>query len=308
MVMSKDQQTSTADRLARVLPMLRCPKSGASLSLEGDELRTGDGSFSYPCKAGIPDLRSAPSELSIRRPWYEPWDDLETVRLAEPEVTVETSHLPYHLDKYLASIAGNDGEGKSILEVGCGDRQCESWFNERQFNYVGTDVDIRGPGPHLMADAHNLPFADESFDFYTSMAVYEHLVSPLTAAQEAYRVLKPGGVFFGSSAFVYCFHDRASFHHMSHAGLLYILRVAGFDVDRLWPDWDYQDAIPQMGFRGGIAAPWRALISSTLRFSEWSFIKTSNLARRIVGKPLINQFERRLHTAGSISFVARRPD
>lgn len=287
--------------------MLRCPQTGSTLTLVGEELHTSDNSISYPCSDGIPDLRKSPKELNIRKPWYEPWDDLETVLLAEPETTVETSHLPYHLDKHLASVAGNDGEGKSILEIGCGDRQCESWFNERLFNYVGTDVGIRGPGPHILADAHNLPFADESFDFYTSMAVYEHLVSPITAAQEAFRVLKPGGVFFGSSAFVYCFHDRASFHHMSHAGLLYVLRVAGFEVERLWPDWNYQDAIPQMGFRGGIAAPWRMLIGATLRFSEWSFVIASNFARRIVGKPLINQFERRLHTAGSVSFVARRP-
>tara|TARA_R110002074_G_scaffold272946_2_gene444537 strand:- start:420 stop:1334 length:915 start_codon:yes stop_codon:yes gene_type:complete len=302
-----NHQESASERLARVLPMLRCPQTGSPLTLADQELHARDSSISYPCNDGIPDLRRAPDELNIRGPWYEPWDDLETVLLAEPEVTVETSNLPHHLDKYLASVAGNEGDGKSILEVGCGDRQCESWFSKRQFNYIGTDMEVRGPGPHVLADAHNLPFADESFDFYTSMAVYEHLVSPLTAAQEAFRVLKPGGVFFGSSAFVYCFHDHASFHHMSHAGLFYILRVVGFEVDRLWPDWDYQDAIPEMGFRGRIAAPWRMLIRGTLKFSEWSFVKTSNFARRIVGKPPINEFERRLHTAGSISFVARRP-
>ncbi len=308
MVKSQHKPLANTDRLAQILPLLRCPQSGLRLKLTADELRTIDNSICFPTISGVPDLRRPPSTIDIRKPWYEPWDDLEKVLLAEPETTVDTDGLPYHLDKHLASVAGNEGGGRSILEVGCGDRQCETWFSGKNFDYVGTDVEVRGRGPHILADAHNLPFADESFDFYTSMAVYEHLVSPITAAQEAFRVLKPGGSFFGSSAFVYCFHDHASFHHMSHAGLLYVLRVAGFEVERLWPDWDYQDAIPEMGFRGGIAAPWRLLISGTLKFSEWSFVMASNLARRIVGKPLIDQFERRLHMAGSVSFVARRPD
>lgn len=289
-----------------LLTKLKCPRTGASLLDAADSVRTACGTHKYPKQSGVPDLRVAPDRLVIDVPWYEPWEDLDRVTYAPPEVTVSTEELPYHLDAHLASVCGEQGQSRSIVEVGCGERQCESWFEERGFQYVGTDVDIRGPGPHLLADAHNLPFQDDSFDLMTSMAVYEHLVSPLTAACEAHRVLKPGGVFFGSSAFVFCFHDRASFHHMSHAGLLYVLRVAGFEVERMWADWDYPDAIPHMGFRGLQGAPWKILSASTLKFCEWSYLLAAGLARRLAGKEPINREMRRIHNAGSISFIARK--
>ncbi|MCR9258148.1 MAG: class I SAM-dependent methyltransferase [Pseudomonadaceae bacterium] len=289
-----------------LLPLLRCPATHGSLVLQNGELTSAG--TSYPLIHNVPDLRRAPDALNINAPWYEPWEDLETVNLDYPPITVSEDDLPKHLDRHLASIAGEDGRGRTILEIGCGARQCETWFEKRNFRYVGSDIDFRGAGPHVMADAHNLPFNDNTFDFVTSMAVSEHLISPITAAQEIFRVLKPGGVYFGTSAFVYCFHDKASFHHMSHAGLLYVLRVAGFNVKWLWPDWFYQDAIPEMGFRGTAAAPWRVSLSALLKIADWTFLRSSNLARRLIGKPAIDEFERQLHLAGSVSFAAHRPD
>jgi hypothetical protein len=138
------------------------------------------------------------------------------------------------------------------------------------------------------------------------MAVYEHLVFPLTAALEAHRVLRRGGEFFGSAAFVYGFHDRASFHHMSHAGLFWVLRAAGFEVLRMWPDWRYTDSIPEMAFRGLPGAPWRIATRTTLRLAEASFGGVSNIMRRIAGKPPLSRMQRAVHYAGSISFHARK--
>jgi SAM-dependent methyltransferase len=203
-------------------------------------------------------------------------------------------------------VAGSQGDGRWILEIGCGERQCEPYFTKRGFHYVGTDVDVRGQGPHLLADAHNLPFADGSFDLYTSMAVYEHLASPLLAALEAHRVLAPGGVFFGTSAFVYGFHDRASFNHMTHAALLWTFRTAGFSDLRIWPDWSYTQSIPEMGFPGKEGWPWRASAQAVLALLEWSYTRTSNLMRKLVGKRPLDLLARNVHKAGSLSFVARK--
>jgi len=173
---------------------------------------------------------------------------------------------------------------------------------------VGIDVDHRGLGPHLFADAHNLPFESESFDFYTSMAVYEHLVSPLQAALEANRILRPGGIFFGSAAFVYGFHDRASFHHMTHGGLLWTFRMAGFEVDRIWPDWSYTASIPEMAFGEGPGVPWRLASGAVLKMLDASFVATSDLFRRLLGKQRIDRDARNVERAGSLSFVARKPE
>lgn len=298
--------TNTLD-LDAILPRLRCPATHAPLERHGDALRSSaDPSLVYPIVRGVPDLRRPPARLKVDVPWYEPWDELDAIPLAAPE-PLRANGLPYHLDAHLAAIPGETGHGRWILEIGCGERQCDGWFTPRGFNYVGTDVDVRGPGPHLLADAHNLPFQDGAFDLYCSMAVYEHLVSPITAALEAHRVLKPGGVFFGSAAFLYGFHDRASFHHMTYAGVYATLRSAGFEVLKMWPDWHYPSSIAAWGFRGLEGAAWRLATRAFLETMEWTFTKTSNLARTLAGKQRIDARARAIQCAGSVSFHARRP-
>jgi SAM-dependent methyltransferase len=246
-----------------------------------------------------------PERLRIDLPWHEVWEELEKVHLEVPR-PLQADDLPYHLDAHLASVPGNEGGGRWLVEIGCGERKCEPYFAKRGFHYVGVDVDVRGSGPHILADAHNLPFADGSFDLYLSLAVYEHLASPLLAALEAQRVLRPGGLFLGTSAFVYGFHDRASFNHMTHAALLWTFRSAGFSDLQIWPDWSYTDSIPAMGFPGPPGWPWRVSARAALSALEWSFTRSSNLARRLVGKRQLDLLERNVQKAGSLSFSARR--
>ncbi|MCX7570488.1 class I SAM-dependent methyltransferase [Tumebacillus sp. DT12] len=48
----------------------------------------------------------------------------------------------------------------------------------------------------VQGDAMELPFADNSFDMITSFAVLRLVPEPAKAIQEAYRVLKPGGLMY----------------------------------------------------------------------------------------------------------------
>jgi SAM-dependent methyltransferase len=294
--------------LTDLMPRLRCPRSFDRLRLCDDgRLVSERTAHEYPIVQSVPDLMHPPPRLHLDLPWYEPWHELDDLSFERPD-PVEDEDLPYHLDKYLAAVPGKQGDGRWILEVGCGERQCERYFNARGFRYVGSDADHRGAGPHVKADAHNLPFQDSSFDLYTSMAVYEHLASPLLAAVEAFRVLKPGGMIFGTAAFVYGFHDRASFNHMTHAGLLWTLRMAGFRDVRIWPDWHYTTAIPEMGFGPGLQGmPWRVVTRTFLKAMDFSFTRASNAARRIAGKKPLDLKARDVRNASSLTYVARKP-
>ena len=70
-----------------------------------------------------------------------------------------------------------------------------------------------GPFPNVdvVADAHNLPYANSSVDAIHCEAVFEHLHTPTLAAAEIYRVLKQGGRAYICTPFLQTYHGYP--HH-----------------------------------------------------------------------------------------------
>jgi SAM-dependent methyltransferase len=268
---------------------------------EGDHLVSSGAR--YPIVGGVPDLRVAPSRLSVDLPWVDVSDS----------VAIESGAFEYlpnfafppDVHPLVHSLVDLDGRGRTIVDVGCGIRNVEEFFLSRGFRYVGVDYERRGVGPDLLVDAHRMPFRDGAIDMYYSNSVYEHLTSPLIAALEGRRVLRKGGVFWGSTAFMYGFHDHASYHHMSHAGVLLLLRQAGFTKIRLLPGLDYPAAIAASAFgRNSGARPWTVATRLVLRLMDASYLATSNGVRRLVGKRRIDRRTRKLHLSGGVGFSA----
>ncbi len=97
-------------------------------------------------------------------------------------------------------------KGKKVLDIGCG----AGWSTE-QFVRTGSEVtaiDLTPkaveitkrrfelynlPGTILEADAENLPFPDNHFDFVLAWGVLMHTPDTEKAVDEIWRVLKPGG-------------------------------------------------------------------------------------------------------------------
>lgn len=84
---------------------------------------------------------------------------------------------------------------------------------------ITTDI-IMSPHTNSVADAHDLPFSDNSFDSYVAIEVFEHLQSPEKAATEIHRVLKPGAVAILSIPFLFRVHgDPSDFQRLTKSGL-----------------------------------------------------------------------------------------
>lgn len=96
--------------------------------------------------------------------------------------------------KFILRFAGSHD---TVVDIGSGGGWASSIPHERIFfidlsmkNLSSLKSGSSGP---VMADAHILPFKDESVELLIASEIVEHLNDPELAAKEMWRVLKPGG-------------------------------------------------------------------------------------------------------------------
>lgn len=77
--------------------------------------------------------------------------------------------------------------------------------------YTVTDA-VADYHPDIVADIHNLPFADNSQDAIICIAVLEHVEDPFRASRELYRALKPGGYCFVYVPFLFYYHAEKGYY------------------------------------------------------------------------------------------------
>jgi len=96
----------------------------------------------------------------------------------------------------------------AVLDIGCGPGSISLDLAERAASLVGVDAapeavkraehDRRARGvtnaSFRVADVYELPFGDGSFDVVFGHQVLQHLAEPVSALEEAKRVLVPGGI------------------------------------------------------------------------------------------------------------------
>jgi SAM-dependent methyltransferase len=85
-----------------------------------------------------------------------------------------------------------------------------------------TCIDIEpGPGVDIVADAQSMPqIPSASADCVLIVSVLQHLPSPQRAVDEAFRVLRPGGIVYVNVPFIFVYHrDPEDFNRFSVPGL-----------------------------------------------------------------------------------------
>jgi ubiquinone/menaquinone biosynthesis C-methylase UbiE len=90
-------------------------------------------------------------------------------------------------------------ENGMILDCGGGNRQ----LNDKR--YINLEY-LKFELPDAFANAHNLPFKNNSFDLILSQAVLEHMYNPFQAVKELHRVLKVDGIIWAEMAFMQPLH------------------------------------------------------------------------------------------------------
>lgn len=112
------------------------------------------------------------------------------------------------------------GSDKKILDIGCRDGELTSNYIKGN-EIIGLDIDkeaLERIRKNLKIEAHwhdinqaVLPFEDGTFDVVVAGEILEHLVSPQFVAEEAYRILKPAGLFIGSVPNSFHWRGRMAF-------------------------------------------------------------------------------------------------
>lgn len=112
-----------------------------------------------------------------------------------------------------------------------------------RFEVVGFDI-YASEHTQLIADAHRIPFADETFDAVIVQAVLEHVLDPRGVVEEIWRVLNASGLVYSETPFLQQVHEGPyDFSRFTESGHRWLFRdfelissgvVAGPGNELLW--------------------------------------------------------------------------
>lgn len=291
--------------------ILACSQCGGALSSvqEGAGCTRCGAAFARTAHGGL-DLRlkgtkKFPYEFELGRTAPEDFPFVPLPHNPRPEVEFPMRKVPWHLSPQLLSHFPRARSPSSFaLDLGCGSGLHRFVCEQAGYRWIG--LDYSAPGAPLLGDGHALPFADESIEFVLSIAVLEHIQYPFVVGREVLRVLKPGGLYIGTVAFLEPFHGNSYYHH-THLGTYNTLHSAGFSVERVGPNaaWSGLKAQASMGglFPRMPEALARAVVwpVEMLHRLWWT---TGRLASR---RPNASEQMRLVTNTGAFEFIARKP-
>jgi len=197
----------------KFLDLLCCPKTGAGLSLEVEEvfadgsiksgtLVTDSGEYSYPILKGIP--RFVDKEVYAQSFGYE-WRKWSRVQFEAENVG---GPLAGHTEKMFDAITGFSEEflrDKLVVEFGCGPGRFLDVVRRRGGIAVGIDMSMAVEPARanfrddtdvliVQGDVLNPPFREATFDAGYSIGVLHHTPDPARGLEKLAEVLKEDGL------------------------------------------------------------------------------------------------------------------
>jgi SAM-dependent methyltransferase len=146
-------------------------------------------------------------------------------------------------------------------------------------SYVGLDVQdalvydaaIR---PDAVWDGVTIPFPDRSFDSALATEVFEHVPDIDLLLGEIRRVLRPGGILFFTTPFVWPYHEMPhDCQRWTAPGLKRRLEVAGFREVAITCEGNWHSALAQMVGLWAARAPMPSVMRRLTRYPAFAIQK-----------------------------------
>lgn len=173
----------------------------------------------------------------------------------DPKLTADTQDLyPVRSSILKAVNAVKPRFQGSLLDIGCGVMPYRELLMQRPSGitqYIGMDLGAQGiyrqVPPDITWDGRTAPLGDASVDHAMAIEVLEHCPDPLAVLREAFRVMRPGGVFFLTVPFLWPLHDVPyDEHRYTPFAMQRLLREAGFTDIVLTPHGGWNASLAQM--------------------------------------------------------------
>jgi SAM-dependent methyltransferase len=138
-------------------------------------------------------------------------------------------YVSYHRELKKAIQKYASGE---VLDIGCGNKPYEKWFEGLITKYVGCDIIQSNLNKvDILSPANNIPIENQKFDTIISTQTIEHVEDHQGLINEAFRLLKPGGYFIVSGPLYWPLHEEPyDFFRFTKHGFRYIMEKSGFEI------------------------------------------------------------------------------
>ena len=235
MVSSKTENMDTIGGLSEeARSLLRCPVCRHELCLSDQGMSCVACGKSFPVLQGIPVLINENNSLfSIddfvqeRNTFFDlrpPGIAARVFKRLTPTLGTNVRGKANYLE--FARLLLQESETPRVLVLGGSiiGQGMESLASDATIELVETDVSF-GPRTKVICDAHDIPWADETFDGVIAQAVLEHVLDPYRCVQEIHRVLKKDGIIYAEVPFMQQVHAPPyDFTRFSYLGFRWLFR------------------------------------------------------------------------------------
>lgn len=125
----------------------------------------------------------------------------------------------YATGQFNSGFLAKLSDASVVVDLGAKESRCKTVLGRQLLRYLSTDIAFNS-SLDFVADAHVIPLRSESIDAVLCISVLMYCENPFLVLDEIFRILKPGGLLYVNTAFVYrAAKDPDDYYRVSASGL-----------------------------------------------------------------------------------------